>query len=488
MKTDRVLCKQLENKIITDDEAASLIKSGMTICVNGFTQDYPKAIPIAVERLHTADKLTLISGATGGDRLTEILTNSGQLSRFSAFQFNRDLRNAINNGKVSFVDCHLSQLAEKLENGFFGKIDFAILECCKINADGGIVPSLSGNIAQTILRCAENVLIEINTNIPLEAEGFHDFPFLGSTLPKDMMERAGESVVRCDVDKIAGVVFTDEPLKSAGFPDTNEIFSKISENIVRLLYGEISANRLPEQFTFQSGMGVVANAVIIGLTKQGFTGLKMYTELLTQAAFDALRAGAISAVATNSVDLDKEGYDELLSNLEYYKKHIVIRPLDVINGAAEIRSQGLVSMNTAVEADIYGNVNSTHALGTKMLNGIGGSNDFCRSAKLSIFSTPSVSGDGAISCIVPMVSHVDSTEHDTDILVTEYGYADLRGKCPRERVGEIIDNCAHPDYRRQLWDYYNNAVAVSGHCQTPHDLSKALSWHQRFLDTGTMKE
>ncbi|MEF9971328.1 MAG: acetyl-CoA hydrolase/transferase C-terminal domain-containing protein, partial [Oscillospiraceae bacterium] len=124
----------------------------------------------------------------------------------------------------------------------------------------------------------------------------------------------------------------------------------------------------------------------------------------------------------------------------------------------------------------------------QMINGLGGSNDFCRNAKLSIFTTPSTAKRGAISRIVPMASHVDSTEHDVDILVTEHGFADLRGKSPKERVSLIIENCAHPDYRQALRDYYEGALDICGPCQTPHDLSKALSWHQRFLETGTMQE
>lgn len=144
-------------------------------------------------------------------------------------------------------------------------------------------------------------------------------------------------------------------------------------------------------------------------------------------------------------------------------------------------------MNTAIEADIYGNVNSTHIMGTSMMNGIGGSGDFARNGGLSIFMTPSTAKGGAISSIVPMVSHVDHTEHDVQIIVTECGIADLRGKSPRERAELVIENCCHPDYRPALRDYYERAKAVAKGQHTPHDLNTALSWHQRYLDTGSMK-
>ena len=84
-----------------------------------------------------------------------------------------------------------------------------------------------------------------------------------------------------------------------------------------------------------------------------------------------------------------------------------------------------------------------------------------------------------------MVSHVDHCEHDVDILVTEQGLADLRGLAPRERAALIIENCVHPDYKAALTDYFERACLRGGH--TPHVLEEALSWHQRFEETGSMR-
>jgi succinyl-CoA:acetate CoA-transferase len=145
-------------------------------------------------------------------------------------------------------------------------------------------------------------------------------------------------------------------------------------------------------------------------------------------------------------------------------------------------------MNTAIEFDIYGNVHSTHICGTKIMNGIGGSGDYARNGYLTIFCTNSVAKDGNISSIVPMCSHVDHTEHDVHILVTEQGLADLRGLDPVERARVIIKNCAHPSYREMLTDYLERAIEVTHHAHTPHIMGEALSWHQRYLETGTMKK
>lgn len=155
------------------------------------------------------------------------------------------------------------------------------------------------------------------------------------------------------------------------------------------------------------------------------------------------------------------------------------------NNPEVIRRLGVIAMNTALEADIFGNVNSTHVTGTKMMNGIGGSGDFARNAYVSIFSCPSITKEGKISNIVPMVSHLDHSEHSVDIIVTDQGIADLRGKDPIQRAHEIINNCAHPMYRELLTDYLNLGGPQGG--QTPHTLRASLSFHTEFLESGDMR-
>jgi succinyl-CoA:acetate CoA-transferase len=139
-----------------------------------------------------------------------------------------------------------------------------------------------------------------------------------------------------------------------------------------------------------------------------------------------------------------------------------------------------------IEADIYGNVNSTHIMGSSIMNGIGGSGDFARNGFMSIFMAPSTAKNGTISSIVPMVSHVDHTEHDVSVVVTEQGLADLRGLSPTQRAKLVIENCSHPDYRAELLDYYNRASSLSTGKHTPHLLTESLSWHSRYLRTGHM--
>ena len=485
---DRILSPELLDLVMSAEEAASMIKSGMTICTSGFGTGYPKAIPTALAESKHAKDLTLINGAARGDMHLGAMSSSGILKKFSGFLYNEAARNEVNSGNLEFADYHLGQLITKIKNGVYGKVDYAIIECCKIREDGSLVPTLSAGTSEAIAGLAEKILIEINLSVPTEVEGFHDFGVDSNTIIHSPADRLGVPYIKIDTSKVAGIVITDIPDTDLYYPEIAPIYNTIAGQVVSMLDKEIEMGRLPAQFTFQSGMGVVANCVMLGLMNKGYKGLKMYTEVLSDQALYAIKEGIIAEATTTTLDITPLFFDDVFNNLEFYKKRLVLRPLDLTNGATQILANELVSMNTAWETDIYGNVNSSHAMGTQMINGLGGSNDYSRNSKISIFTTPSTAKRGLISCIVPMVPHVDNTEHDVDVIVTEWGYADLRGKSPKERAMIIIDNCAHPDYREALHEYFDGAVALCGSSQTPHDLSKALSWHQRYLETGSMKQ
>ena len=112
--------------------------------------------------------------------------------------------------------------------------------------------------------------------------------------------------------------------------------------------------------------------------------------------------------------------------------------------------------------------------------------DFSRNAYLSIFSCPSIQKGGKISAIVPMVSHVDHSEHSVKVIATEQGIADLRGKDPRQRAETIIENCVHPMYKELMWDYMKLACKEGGHI--PHNLKAAFALHETFMETGDMSQ
>ena len=484
----------LKAKIMTADEAAALIQPHMTLGCSGFTVvGHPKALPPAIARRGTANDLTVLSGASVGDIMDGELARAGLVGHRFPYQTNKSMREAINAGTVEYADMHLSHMPTFLNRGVGPKIDFAIIECAMVTEEG-LVPAATVGAADSFVRNAERVIVEINTTLPTELYGMHDVyaapsPLSPAPIPiTDVQDRIGTAVIPCPAEKIAAVVFTDDPGQYPVFKPADDVSAAIGANIVDFLKKEVAAGRQPKNLMpIQSGVGSVANAVLKGLAGGGFEGMRMFTEVLQDSALELVRDGKIVGASATALSLSEQAAKELYGNISYYRERIVLRPQEIANHPELTRRMALISMNTPIECDIYGNVNSTHVMGSKIMNGIGGSGDFARNAGLTIFATESVAKGGKISCIVPMVSHVDHTEHDVQVIVTEQGVADLRWKSPKEKARAIIENCAHPDYRPALTDYFNRACAAGNGMHTPHILTEALSWHQRFLDTGSMK-
>ncbi|MBP2631075.1 MAG: succinate CoA transferase [Firmicutes bacterium] len=496
---DRVRNKELHAKIVSAEEAAAFIKPNMNIGTSGFTPaGYPKAVPLALAERMKNEPFTvnLWTGASVGKELDGALAEVGGIKRRMPYQTNKHLRNAINSGTVEYCDLHLSESAQLARYGFMGgKIDVAIVEACAITEEGHIIPTTSMGNTASYVQSADVVIVEVNTSQPLELEGMHDV-YVPLDPPHRLpipvvkaADRIGTTYIPCGVDKIKYIVPCDIKDDVRPFGAIDENSHKMSEHIINFFNEEIKAGRLPKNLLpLQSGVGNVANAVISGFVDSDFTDLEVYTEVIQDGMFDLADAGKLKFASGTSFSPSPEGLNRFYTNIKEYREKMMLRPQEIANSPEVARRIGIIAMNTAIEMDIYGNVNSTHIMGSKMMNGIGGSGDFARNAYLTCFFSTSTAKDGAISAIVPMCSHIDHTEHDTDIFVTEIGLADLRGLSPRERARVIINNCAHPDYRPMLLDYLERAEKATKKAQTPHLMDEALSWHSRFLATGTMKK
>ena len=428
--------------------------------------------------------------------LLPVIRLDGELARANAIKFrtpyqsNKDLRAALNAHQAQYFDLHLSELAQSLRYGFLGKIDVAIVEAADVTEDGEIVPTSGVGILPTICRMADRIIVELNCRHPKEIRGMHDIyepadPPLRREIPiYTPSDRIGNDCVKVDPAKIVGVVRTDEPNEGGKFSPLDDVTMAIGKNVADFLVSEIKAGRLPKEFVpLQSGVGNVANAVLGCMgANESIPAFNVYTEVIQDAVIELMKQGRVKFASGCSLSVSNEVIREIYANLDFFKDKILLRPQEISNNPEVARRLGLIAINTALEADIFGNINSTHVSGTRMMNGIGGSGDFTRSAMLSIFTTPSTAKEGKISAFVPMVSHLDHSEHSVKIIITEYGVADLRGKSPIQRARCIIDNCVHPDYKPLLEEYL--AMGIKGH--TPQNLKCCFAFHEELAASGDM--
>ncbi len=484
---------------LTPEECAALIQHGQTIGFSGFTPSgaakvIPRAIAAKAKAEHAAGRefqIRVLTGASTGPSLDGALAEAEAIRFRTPYQSDPLLRKQINAGKVHFADMHLSGLQQMVRYGHLGHLDWAILEVADVTAGGGIVLTNSVGASNTFALHADRILLEVNRRHPASLLGLHDLfepedPPTRQEIPVyRVADRIGSPILAVDRRKIAGIVETNLEDESGSFDQPTPVTQKIGENVANFLMNELRAGRLPQGFLpLQSGVGDVANSVLGALgANSDVPAFEMYTEVLQESVIPLLEQGRCRFASTCALTLSPESLQRFYDQLDFFRSRVVMRPQEISNHPEIVRRLGIISMNTAIEIDLGGNVNSTHVLGRTMMNGIGGSGDFTRNAYLSIFSCASVAKGGKISTIVPLVSHADHSEHSVQVVVTEQGVADLRGKDPHQRARLIVENCAHPDYRDSLREYLS--LANQGHEPYLPGVSSAM--HRQFEQTGDMR-
>ena len=499
----RVLHPAFRQKIMSAEQAAAHVMPGDNVGMSGFTgSGHPKVVPVElakrIEATHArgeAFRISVWTGASTAPELDGALAKVNGIEMRLPYQSDPVCRQKINEGTMQYADIHLSHVAQHVWFGFYGKLNVAIIEVTAILEDGSLVPSTAIGNNKTWLDQADKVILEVNSHQSMHLHGMHDV-YYGTQVPPHRLpipmthsdNRIGVPYLQVDPAKVVAVVETNASDRNTAFSAPDAESEQIAAHLVEFFQQEVKLGRLPRSLLpLQSGVGNIANAVLAGLNKSSFENMTAYTEVLQDGMLDMIASGKLRHASATAVSLSKKGLKYFEDNIEQLRSKILLRPQEISNHPELIRRLGTLSMNGMIEADIYGNVNSTHIMGTRIMNGIGGSGDFARNAYISVFMTPSTAKGGNISCIVPMVSHVDHTEHDVQVLVTEQGLADLRGLAPKARAKLVIEKCAHPSFKDQLTDYYERALRESPGKHTPHILTEALSWHQRFEETGSMK-
>ncbi|KAI8081738.1 acetyl-CoA hydrolase [Halteromyces radiatus] len=510
----RVRRPALLNKVMKAEDTVPFFKDGQYLGWSGFTGvGYPKMIPIAladhVEKNNLQGKMrfNLFVGASSGAETEDRWAALNMIDRRYPHQVGKNIKKGINEGRIRFADKHLSMFPQDLVYGYYtkdkpdnNKLDVVIVEATAITEDGWIVPGASVGATPELLQMADKIIIEVNTKIP-SFEGLHDI--VGCSLPPrrkpylimGVEDRIGQCAIPVDTDKVLAIVESNRPDCTGPNAPQDAKSEAIANHLIEFLEHEVKMGRLPENLLpLQSGIGNIANAVIGGLAKSRFQDVTVFTEVLQDTFLEFFDSEKLKFASSTSIRFSPEGFEHFYSNWEKYKGKLLLRSQQVSNSPEVIRRLGCIAMNTPVEFDMYGHANSTLVAGSGMLNGLGGSADFLRNAKLSIMHTPSTrpskKDPNGISCVVPMASHIDQTEHDLDVIVTEQGLADVRGLCPRERAQVIIDKCVHPEYKPLLQDYFDMATKkclARGMGHEPQMLDKVFKMHTNLLENGTMK-
>ncbi|RIK87655.1 MAG: acetyl-CoA hydrolase [Planctomycetota bacterium] len=457
---------------LSAEEAAAMMFDGATVAFSGFTpagaaKAVPRALAAQARRYASAGQpisYRVLTSASTGARIVE--------------------------QRLEFVDMHLSDLPGMVESGFLGKLDYAVIEAVDVVRDGRVYLSTSVGASPNFLRRAEKVIIEVNHYHSSRLVEMHDIGLLPkpphhASIPLERpLDRFGTPFVAVDPGKIVGIVEVNEPDEMPPYRAVDSISERIAGHIASFLANEMRADRVPADFLpVQAGVGNIVNSVMARLGRcEEIPPFTVYGDVIHDSMIDLMEAERLRGASATSLALSPDALARVYDHMSFFAPRIVLRPQEFSNSPALIRRLGVIAINGIVEMDIWGRTNCTHLYGRHANSAVGTSDDFARNAYLSFLVAPSISRKGRISTVVPMVSHVDHSEHSVQILVTEQGLADLRGLGPQERARSIIENCAHPMYRDYLYSFLRSAPL--GHLSP--DVPHRFDLHNNLVETGSM--
>ena len=507
----RVRRKSLLSKVMKPEDTIQFFNPGQNLVWSGFTPaGYPKVVPIALadhveaNNLQGQWKFNLFIGASVGAETEDRWATLDMIDRRWPYQTGKNIAKGINAGRIRMGDKHLGHFAQDISYGFYtenGRYDIGIFEVSAVTEDGGLALTSSCGIVAEAIGLCDKIILEVNTGQP-SFEGMHDIamqqkpPHRAPFLITEAHTRIGTPYVPCDTEKVIAVVESKLRDKGRAFSDMDDTSEAIAGHIMEFFSHEVKRGRLPENLLpLQSGVGSIANAVVGGLAKGPFSNLSVYTEVLQDTMLDFIDGGNLNFASACSLSLSETpGFPRFFDNWDKYADKCLLRPLSISNAPEPIRRLGCIAMNTPVEFDIYAHANSTLVGGTRMINGLGGSGDYLRNGYLKIMHSPSTRPSKTdplgITCVVPKAPHIDHTEHDLDVLVTEQGLADCRGVAPKDRAKLIIEKCAHPEYRPILMDYLEMAskeCLAKGIGHEPQLFDRAFKMQQNMAENGTMR-
>jgi len=323
---------------------------------------------------------------------------------------------------LSYVPINFSNIPRALTEHI--RVNTFVVTVSPMDASGHFSLGTNNDYASTVLRHCDYVVLEVNRNMP---------------------RVFGDSLVH--VSEVQAIVENNAPLVQVKYVEPDEDSMKI---------GKCIAEQIPDGATLQLGIGNLPNAVALLLGNRNDLGI--HSELFSHALMRLVKSGVANGrkktlhprkhVFTFAIG-DDEVYQFINDNpsMESYASSYV-NDIHIIK-----QHDNMMSVNTAVEVDLYGQVNGEFINGHQY-SGSGGQFDFVKGASFSkggksFIGLKSAAKNGTISCIVPRVQMATDTRMDVEHIVTEYGCVNLRGRSTRERALALI-SIAHPNFRDTL--------------------------------------
>jgi 4-hydroxybutyrate CoA-transferase len=422
-----------KSKIVSAEEAVKSIKSNDKILIHSNCAFPAALVEALVKRKDELEQVEIFHALTVGELPYLRPGMEGHFTHNATF-IGSNSREAVQDGRADFTPIFLSEIPLLFKNGKI-KLDVALIHVSPPDEHGFCSYGVEVGLTKTGAESAKIIIAQVNQKMP---------------------RTLGDSFIH--VGKINYMVEVDEEIKElpqtndAG-PDMLNTYSKIGENIAGLI---------EDGSTLQLGIGAIPDAVLSFLYNKKALGI--HTELFSDGVIGLVDAGVITnemktihpgKIIAGFVLGTKKLYDFIHNNpsIEFHRQEYVNDPFIIS------KNYKMVAVNSAIEVDLTGQVCSD-SIGPKLFSGFGGQLDFIRGAARSeggkpIIALPSTAKNDTISKIVPFLRQgagVVTSRGDVHYVVTEYGVAQLFGKCVRDRVKELV-KIAHPNFREQLMKY-----------------------------------
>jgi acyl-CoA hydrolase len=405
-----------------DLDLSQYIQPGDTVTWGQASSEPLSLIELLIEQRAAIGKVNAFIGLSLSRTLQPEHTDFISLSSYGALGTNGKLAAA---GVLNFIPCHYSSVPNLIDSGRL-PIDVLFVQVSPPGPDGTHSLGFCNDYLKNAMRKARVVIAEINNHVP--------WSHMDAPLEEDRIDFA---------------VISDREPPTIQVPEPGEVEQAIAQHV---------ASVIEDGATLQYGVGSIPAAILKALG--GHKDLGLHSGLVTEELIDLVETGVITnsrktifqGISVGAIAIGGPRLKNFLHDNAAFQMH----PSSTTHGPAFLgQIDNLVAMNSALEVDIYGQVNAEQ-VGDRYLGAIGGQVDYMHAATtaangISLIAMPSTSGKAGNSRIVPQISgpFITTARTDVDMVITEHGIADLRGKTLPQRATALID-IAPPDHRDNL--------------------------------------